>query len=128
MDKKFILRLTIIGTIFVIIIGTAWHFIYEWSGKNLVVGILASMNESVWEHLKLSTFPFLIFAMIEFYALKKNRKNFWVAKALESYLPIIFIPLVFYIYNFFTGHSILAVDIATFFWRSSWAKQSATKY
>lgn len=46
--------------------------------------------------------------------LRRNRKNFWCAKAAELYLPIIFIPLVFYIYTAIAGHSILAVDIATF--------------
>jgi len=114
MDKKFILKLTIIGAIFVIIVGTVWHFIYEWSGKSVTVGLFAPMNESVWEHLKLSTFPFLIFALIELYVLRKNRKNFWCAKAAESYLPVIFIPTVFYIYTSLAGHSILAVDITTF--------------
>lgn len=45
-DKEFILKLTIIGAIFVIIVGTAWHFIYDWSGNSVIVGLFAPMNES----------------------------------------------------------------------------------
>ena len=43
----------IIGAVFTIITGTLLHFVYEWSGESLFVGIFSPINESVWEHLKL---------------------------------------------------------------------------
>ena len=39
----------IIGAVFTIITGTLLHFVYEWSGESLFVGIFSPINESVWE-------------------------------------------------------------------------------
>ena len=40
--------------------GTGMHFLYDlW--PNALVGLFAPVNESVWEHLKLLYWPFLIF-------------------------------------------------------------------
>ena len=114
MSKKNILKLSIIGAIFVIIAGSVLHFVYEWSGENVIVGIFAPVNESVWEHMKLSTFPFLLFALLELYLLRKNLKNFWCAKAAEVYLAIIFMIAFFYTYNIFVEESILFLDILSF--------------
>lgn len=48
---------TIIGIIFVLVLGTIFHFLYEWTENNFVVGLFAPINESVWEHMKLVFFP-----------------------------------------------------------------------
>ena len=37
--------------------GALWHFLYSWSGNNILVGMIAPVNESVFEHLKLLFFP-----------------------------------------------------------------------
>lgn len=39
-------RYMIIGTIFVIILGTLSHFFYEWTNNNYIVGFLTPINES----------------------------------------------------------------------------------
>jgi hypothetical protein len=41
------------------LVGTAWHFLYTWL-PNPLVGLIAPINESVWEHLKLLFWPFLL--------------------------------------------------------------------
>lgn len=41
------------------LIGTGWHFLYDWLPFQLV-GMVAPVNESVWEHLKLLFWPFLL--------------------------------------------------------------------
>ena len=38
--------------IFIAIVGTLLHFVYDWSGQNPAVGIIAPVSESTWEHLK----------------------------------------------------------------------------
>ena len=43
----------IVGFIFVSILGTLWHFVYEWSGDFRLLGFIAPINESTFEHMKL---------------------------------------------------------------------------
>ena len=63
----------IIGAVFTIITGTLLHFVYEWSGESLFVGIFSPINESVWEHLKLLFFPMSVF-LLGILFLEKNSK------------------------------------------------------
>jgi hypothetical protein len=104
----------IIGTIFIIILGSALHFTYEISGKLSFVGAFSAVNESVWEHLKLAFFPSLVWMLIEYLPLKKQANNFFTAKMLGTYLMVTVIPIVFYSYTAFSGESIFAIDISTF--------------
>ena len=41
----------VLGLIFVLAAGNLLHFVYDWSGQRPVVGALASVNESTWEHM-----------------------------------------------------------------------------
>jgi uncharacterized protein (DUF983 family) len=52
------------GFAFVSIVGTLWHFIYQWTGDNRLVALVCPVNESPWEHLKLLWFPFLLWCLI----------------------------------------------------------------
>jgi len=108
-----ILALEIVGTIFIIFVGTALHFTYALSGNNLIVGSFSAVNESVWEHLKLPFWPSLLWMLIELYPLRKIVSNFFAAKAIGTIIMVVLIPTVFYSYTAFT-EEILAVDIATF--------------
>jgi hypothetical protein len=108
-----VLALEIVGTIFIIFLGTALHFTYALSGNNLLVGSFSAVNESVWEHLKLPFWPSLLWMLIELYPLRKIVSNFFAAKAIGTIIMVVLIPAVFYSYTVFT-EEILAVDIATF--------------
>jgi hypothetical protein len=111
-DRK-ILALEIAGTLFIIFLGTALHFTFDFSGKNPIVGSFSAVNESVWEHLKLPFWPALLLMLIEIYPLRKEVSNFFAAKAIGLIVMIVIIPAVFYAYTVFTEEN-LAVDIATF--------------
>ena len=63
--SKTLLKLDIIGFVFVSVIGTLAHFVFEWSGNNTVVGLFCPINESPWEHLKLIFFPYLIWTIAQ---------------------------------------------------------------
>jgi ABC-type cobalamin transport system permease subunit len=104
----------ILGTVFIVFLGSAFHFTYELSGKLAVVGAFSAVNESVWEHLKLAFWPSLIWLLIEYLPLKKHTNNFLTAKTLGTYLMVVIIPIVFYSYTAFSGKSIFAIDISTF--------------
>lgn len=109
--NKLILKLSIFAALFVIIFGSLFHFVYDWSGKNKIIGALTPVNESVWEHLKLALIPILLFALIEWLFLRKQNKNLWCAKAAESWLVIFLITSFFYTYTGLIGFNTLWADI-----------------
>jgi hypothetical protein len=108
------LVLEIVGTIFIIFLGSALHFTYALSGDNPFVGFFSAVDESVWEHLKLAFWPSLFWMLIAMFPLRNAIGNFFPAKTVGAYIMVIFIPAVFYSYTAFTGESIFAIDIATF--------------
>jgi hypothetical protein len=111
--NKKVLILEIIGTLFIIFLGTALHFTFAQSGNNPIVGSFSAVNESVWEHLKLPFWPSVFWLLIIMYPLRNTVSNFFSAKAAGIISMLVIIPVVFYSYTAFTKE-ILAVDIATF--------------
>jgi hypothetical protein len=109
-----VLAVEIVGTLFIIFLGSALHFTFDWSGRNLAVGTFSATNESVWEHLKLAFWPSLFWMFITAAPLKGKVTNFFAAKAAGTHFMVIFIPIVFYSYTAFTGTSIVPVDLTTF--------------
>ena len=113
-NNRSVLVYEMVGTVFIIILGSILHFTFEWSGGNPVVGAFSAVNESVWEHLKLVFWPALLFMLIEYIPLKKTANNLVLAKTVGVYLAVITIPIVFYSYTAVTGKSIFLIDISTF--------------
>jgi len=114
-NTKTVLFLEIVGTIIIILLGSALHFTYARSGNNPFVGFFSAVNESVWEHLKLAFWPSLFWMVISVLPLRKLVNNFFSAKTVGMYVMVALIPAVFYSYTAFTNESIFAIDIATFF-------------
>lgn len=101
------------GFAFCCLLGAVSHFFYEWSGGNLAAGIFFPANESVWEHMKLVFFPFLLYCAAALPPAGKLRNRAFGAFA-ATYLAAAVIPVVFYTYTAFTGGPMLAADIVTF--------------
>jgi hypothetical protein len=114
LPSKKVLIYEIVGTLFIIFLGSALHFTYELSGKLAIVGAFSAVNESVWEHLKLAFWPSLIWLLIDYLLIKEFTNNFLTSKTLGTCIMIILIPIVFYSYTSITGGSIFAIDITTF--------------
>lgn len=72
--KSFIYILLTIG------LGVLWHFLCDWLGESSVISIVAPVNESTWEHLKLLFYPVLIISIIE-YLFRRMRTGFFVARS-----------------------------------------------
>ena len=114
LPSKKVLIYEIVGTVFIIFLGSAFHFTYELSGKLAIVGAFSAVNESVWEHLKLAFWPSLIWLLIEYLLIRKLTNNFLTSKTLGTCIMIALIPIAFYSYTSITGGSIFAIDITTF--------------
>jgi hypothetical protein len=112
--KNIVLRWELQGIIFVFLLGALLHFVFEWSGESRIVGLIASVNESVWEHFKQGFWPMCIYGAIEYKFLRGRTNNFFTAKALAVYLIPTITGLVFYGYTAIIGKEILIVDILIF--------------
>ncbi len=105
----------VVGAIFVSILGTLLHFVYDWSKENAFVGLFVPINESTWEHMKLVFFPMLMFSFYINRALKKEYPCIDSAMALGTLTGTLLIPVLFYTYSGVLGYNISIVDISTFF-------------
>jgi hypothetical protein len=112
--KKKILRWELGGIVFIVVVGSVLHFVFEWSGGAIPVAPFAAVNESVWEHLKLGFWPALVYAVLEYFRFGKSANNFPFAKTLGIYLIPITIVVLYYLYTAILGHGLLIVDIAIF--------------
>ncbi len=113
--KRSVLRWELVGIAVISIVGSALHFVFEWAGGWEPVGVIAAVNESVWEHFKIAFWPALFYAILEYPFLRRSTSNFMTAKAIGIYIMPIAIAVIFYSYTAVIGEEILAVDILIFF-------------
>jgi uncharacterized protein DUF6512 len=98
----------------IVIAGTLLHFVYGWSGRNALAGLVSPVNESVWEHTKLLVFPVVAVGTVEAVLLREVRRVAW-ATLLEAIVGALAIVAVFYAYTGALGTGpILWVDITSF--------------
>lgn len=109
-----LLKIELIVTILELILGTLLHFIYEWSGNNVIIASFSAVNESVWEHLKLVFYPMLILGLIEYYFVKNIANNYIEAKAIGTFTAISFIVISFFTYTGIIGTNFFIIYILIF--------------
>lgn len=104
-----------LGIVFIFLISIPLHFAYEFSNNNYIVGIFTPVNESIWEHLKLSFYPTLIWWFISFLFISKNRKisaaSWFVACTFSLVTSPIIITALYYINTGAFGIHSLVLDI-----------------
>jgi hypothetical protein len=91
------------------------HFIYEWSGNSLIVGVFAPVNESIWEHLKLIFWPMLLWWFVGYLVLQKNHcfnaANWPGSRTVVVLLCPIVITSFYYTYSSALGIESFMLDI-----------------
>lgn len=106
----------LLGIPILFLVGSMFHFLYEISGENLIIGTFAPVNESIWEHLKLVVLPIICWWGIYDLTEGKNyniNKNPWFTGAIIALITaLITIPLGYYFYTGAFGIELLAIDIA----------------
>jgi len=112
--NKQIRKWELIGIAVIACVGALMHFAFEWSGELRPVGVFAAVNESVWEHLKLTYWPALLYALLSYRKLKGLSDNFTIAKAAGIYVMPAAIIGLFYAYTAITGSENLVADIVIF--------------
>ncbi len=113
--KRSILKWELVGIAVISVLGSVLHFVFDWSGGWEPVGVIAAVNESVWEHFKIAFWPALFYAIFEYPFLRRSASNFMMAKAIGIYVMPVAIAVIFYSYTAVVGEEILVVDILIFF-------------
>ncbi|HEX2985477.1 MAG TPA: DUF6512 family protein [Caproiciproducens sp.] len=127
-------RWELAGFLFTVLFGSLLHFVYNWTGKNSLVGVFAPVNESTWEHLKLLFVPILFFSIVEYFAVGKNFPNYITAKSFGVVLGMLVIVIAFYTYTGIIGEHFLWADILTFLFGAavayaySWSKITGDRF
>ena len=113
--KNPVLKWELIGIAFISVLGSTFHFIFEASGNWPPVGIIAAVNESVFEHLKLTFWPTVIYAAATYKLIKNSAHNYFIAKAVALYTMPLTIVVLYYGYTTLTGLESVIIDILIFF-------------
>jgi hypothetical protein len=109
------LKWELIGIAVISLLGSALHFAFGWSGELAPLGVFAAVNESVFEHLKLTFWPTVLYAAITYKLLKSVTNNYLIAKAAALYIMPLTIIALFYGYTTLTGIESVVIDILIFF-------------
>jgi len=112
--NKLIRKRELIGIAVIASLGSLLHFAFEWSGELQPVAVFAAVNESVFEHLKLTYWPALFYAAVEYSPIKKSVNNFIIGKTAGLYVMPATIMGLFYSYTTITGSDNLIADITIF--------------
>lgn len=113
--RKSFLWLEISGAVFVSVAAVILHFLYEWSGNEFWATIFSAVNESIWEHLKIFSIPYVFWAFVELCCIRLPFKKFVSAKVLSLYFLLLSIPIFYYTYTGLYGRNIALVDILSGF-------------
>ncbi|MFZ9387264.1 MAG: DUF6512 family protein [Chitinophagaceae bacterium] len=104
----------IAGILTLTLSGFLFHYVYSWSGNSRIIGLIAPVNESVWEHLKLGFWAVVLFSAAEYSQLKNKVSNYFFARMAGILSLELTILSIFYSYTMISGHSILWIDILSY--------------
>lgn len=90
-----------------------FHFMYEWAGENMFIGLFSATDESVFQHTKILYYPYVIVAIVQFFMFDKLPNNFWVAKGIGAILVFLLVIVGFYTYTGIVGENYMWVDISS---------------
>ena len=112
-------RYLLYGIPFIIFFGTLTHFIFAWSGNTVFVGLFVPINESVWEHLKMSFWPTLVWFLLVFLFFREkgelSASRLLLAAAAALFVCPLIIVTFFYTMKGAFGIESLLVDGILFF-------------
>lgn len=61
---KDVKKAVLLGMIFTVVLSVPFHFLYRWIGGIPAAAVFLPVNESVWEHLKLTFYPMALWWLV----------------------------------------------------------------
>ena len=102
------------GAAFTAAAGTLLHFCYGWADRSPAMAPFCTVNESVWEHLKLLATPMLLFAVAEFFCYGRSMPGFVPVRVCSVFYGMATVVALYYIYSGILGRHFLLADILLF--------------
>lgn len=113
-DRGRVLAVEALGAVFMVLAGSALHFVFDWTGRWPPVAVFAAVNESVFEHLKLAFWPGIVWAGFSQGRLDVPAGRYFAAKGFSLCATAVLIVAVFVGYTRVLEDNLLALDIGTF--------------
>ncbi len=101
--------------LFVSAAGTFLHFLYDITGRNMAVGLISAVNESIWEHMKLIFYPMLLVSLAEYSLAKGDQVRLRCSTLTGILLALMLIPVLYYSYTGILGVSADWFNVTIFF-------------
>ena len=105
----------LLSFLFTSIFGVVFHFAHKKFPKSLLVHIFCPVNESVWEHSKLTFSPMLIAGIFQIFALSPTYQNHYFAILVNIVVGIVLMPIIYYFVQSFLKKEVLWVSISIFY-------------
>ena len=88
--RKQLIRWEVISFLWIVLVGGFMHEVYRLSGYWQPIALIAPVNESAWEHMKMFFWPGLFIVVVQYLVMRQRVTNFWLAKlALLVVTPVL---------------------------------------
>ncbi len=114
-NERLFRNLEIAGVFVIFALACFLHFFYDLTGKSVLGALFGSVNESVWEHLKIFAVAYTAWGFVELVWARVPLRCFTVAKTAGVYVLLLSITAFFYLYSSVIGKTFPAVDIPASF-------------
>lgn len=104
-----------LGILFVLIVGSLFHFIYDWSNHLFWVGLIAPISESVWEHFKLGFYALVLYSLISYPFIRIKVNNYLFAVGMSSIALNLLIGLGYMGYTHLLQDHFFLLDLLLYF-------------
>ena len=105
----------LLSLIFTSIFGVLFHFAHQKFPKSFIVHIFCPVNESVWEHSKLTYSPMLIAGIFQIFGLNGSYPNHYLSILISIVFGIILMPMLYYPIRKMLKKEVLWVSISIFY-------------
>lgn len=106
----------VLDVVVLCVVGTLWHFLFGVTGNTYLFGLVAPVNESLWEHGKLGLGATLMLLVVDGIRLHKLGGRLpLVSRAAGLIVMNTFIIVIFLIYTWILSTNILALDIFLYY-------------
>ena len=102
-----------VGIVVIYAAAVLLHFVYALSGGDTLAAIFGAVNESVWEHVKIFSFSYLTYAVLQLLWVQVPFRPYVVGKCCGLYLLMGGIIGFYYLYTAFSGEAILWLDVTS---------------
>ncbi len=98
---------------FIMAFALTWvlHMLWEWTVEFKPVALVAAVNESVWEHVKILCFAYMAASVVPSFMLKPLPRRLLTARVAGLLVIVTLTICFFYIYSGVLGRSVIWVDI-----------------